>query len=157
MSTTTSPTTSPTPSPTPSAAGQRVRQPMSFVGAPGVPPQVAPFSHAVRWGDLLFVTGQMPTDPATGQLVEGGVVAQTRQVLANLTAVLAQVGATLDDALMVRVYLTDFSDFDAVNAEYERWFTAPLPSRTCVGVTGLAVGAAVEVDLVVGLSAGSAA
>jgi 2-iminobutanoate/2-iminopropanoate deaminase len=134
-----------------------VRQSLSFPGAPGVPSQVGPFAHAVRWGDLLFVTGQMPTDPGTGELVAGGVVAQTRQVLANLTAVLAQAGATLQDALMVRVYLTDFDDFAVVNAEYLRWFSDPLPSRTCVGVTGLAVGAAVEIDLVVGLPDGGAA
>lgn len=123
----------------------------SFGPESGVPPQVGPFSHAVRWGDTLYVTGQMPTDPATGQLVEGGLVEQTRQVLRNLTAVVAQFGATLDDALMVRVYLTDFDDFDAFNAEYRTWFTEPLPSRTNVGVTGLAVGAVVEIDLIVGI------
>jgi 2-iminobutanoate/2-iminopropanoate deaminase len=93
----------------------------------------------------------MPTDPVTGKLVPGGIVEQTRQVLSNLTAVLAACGATLDDALMVRVYLTDFGDFDAFNSEYVSWFTQPLPSRTCVGVTGLAVNAAVEIDLIVGL------
>lgn len=119
----------------------------------GVPPAVGPFSHATRWGDQLFVTGQMPTDPVTGMLVPGGVVEQTQQVLRNLTAVIAQFGATLDDALMVRVYLTDFTDFDTFNAEYVTWFTGPLPSRTCVGTTGLAVGALVEIDLVTGLTA----
>lgn len=128
------------------------KQTYVFEPGTGVPAQVGPFAHAVRWGDLLFVTGQMPTDPATGLLVDGGVVEQARQVLANLRAVVAGVGASLDDALMVRVYLTDFADFDAFNAEYVRWFSGPLPSRTCVGVTGLAVGAAVEIDLVVGLT-----
>lgn len=127
------------------------RESRSFPAESGVPPQVGPFSHATRWGDLLFVTGQMPTDPATGELVEGDVVAQARQVLANLAAVLAHYDATLDDSLMVRVYLTDFDDFDRFNAEYRTWFAEPLPSRTCVGVTGLAVRAAVEIDLVVGL------
>lgn len=123
----------------------------SFGPETGVPPQVGPFSHAVRWGDTLYVTGQMPTDPDTGRLVEGGLVEQTRQVLRNLSAVVAQFGATLDDALMVRVHLTDFGDFNAFNAEYRTWFEGPLPSRTCVGTTGLAVGAAVEIDLVVGI------
>jgi 2-iminobutanoate/2-iminopropanoate deaminase len=123
----------------------------SFGPESGVPPQVGPFSHAVRWGDTLYVTGQMPTDPATGRLVEGGLIEQTRQVFRNLSAVVAQFGATLDDALMVRVYLTDFSDFDAFNDEYRTWFTGALPSRTNVGVTGLAVGAVVEIDLVVGV------
>ncbi|OUE22606.1 Enamine/imine deaminase [Clavibacter michiganensis] len=131
-----------------------VRTVHSFDASTGVPPQVGPFAHATRWGDTLYVTGQMPTDPATGELVAGGLVAETRQVLANLTAVIAHFDATLDDALMVRVYLTDFGDFDRFNEEYRSWFAGPLPSRTCVGVTGLAVGASVEIDLVVGIPGG---
>ena len=128
------------------------KQTYSFSTADGVPPQVGPFAHATRWGDTLYVTGQMPTDPATGSLVAGGLVEQTRQVFTNLSAVLAQFEATLDDALMVRVYLTEFGDFEAFNAEYVKWFTGPLPSRTCVGTTGLAVGAVVEIDLIAGLT-----
>ena len=128
------------------------RETFSFTPADGVPPGVAPFSHATRWGDLLFVTGQMPTHPDTGALVSGDVVAQASQVRRNLEAVLAPFGATLDDSLMVRVYLTDFAaDYAAFNEAYTAWFTGALPSRTCVGTTGLAVGAAVEIDLVVGL------
>ena len=135
-----------------------VRETFSFAPADGVPPGVAPFSHATRWGDLLFVTGQMPTHPGTGALVPGGVVAQATQVRRNLEAVLAPFGATLDNSLMVRVYLTDFAgDYAAFNEAYAGWFAGPLPSRTCVGVTGLAVGSAVEIDLVVGLRAPSAA
>lgn len=130
------------------------RQSFAFTPGQGVPPAVAPFSHATRWGDLLFVTGQMPTDPASGQLVEGDVVAQAEQVRRNLEAVLAPFAASLDDALMVRVYLTSFADYEAFNAAYRTWFRGPLPSRTCVGVTGLAVGAAVEIDLIVGLKEG---
>jgi 2-iminobutanoate/2-iminopropanoate deaminase len=117
----------------------------------GVPPPVGPFSHAVRWGDLLFVSGQMPTDPATGKLVPGNIKEQAEQVRQNLEAVLAQFGATLDDALMIRVYLTSFEDYNPFNEVYRGWFRGPLPSRTCVGVTGLAVGASVEIDLIVGL------
>ncbi|QRY53218.1 RidA family protein [Mycolicibacterium septicum] len=128
------------------------KQSFSFTAVEGIPPQVGPFAHATRWGDTLYVTGQMPTDPGTGRLIAGDVAEQANQVMANLSAVLAQFGATLDDALMVRVYLTDFDDFDVFNAEYVKWFVGPLPSRTCVGVTGLAVGAAVEIDLIVGLS-----
>ena len=129
-----------------------VRETFSFTPADGVPPGVAPFSHATRWGDLLFVTGQMPTHPDTGALVPGGIVSQAGQVLRNLEAVLTPFGATLDDALMVRVYLTDFAaDYAAFNETYAGWFAGPLPSRTCVGVSGLAVGASVGIDLVVGL------
>lgn len=129
----------------------KMRQTFSFTPDQSVPPAVGPFSHATQWGDLLFVTGQMPTDPATGKLVAGDVVAQAEQVRRNLEAVLAPFEATLDDALMVRVYLTSFDDYDAFNAAYHTWFRGKLPSRTCVGVTGLAVGAVVEIDLIAGL------
>jgi 2-iminobutanoate/2-iminopropanoate deaminase len=125
----------------------------SFTFSPdqGVPPGVAPFSHATRFGDLLFVTGQMPTDPATGRLVPGDIVEQAVQVRRNLEAVLAQFGLDMDDALMVRVYLTRFEDYAAFNDEYRTWFKGPLPARTCVGTTGLAVDAAVEIDLIAGI------
>src|SRR5918992_4216974 len=104
------------------------RQSFSFTPEHGVPPAVAPFSHLTRWGSLLFVTGQMPTDPATGALVAGGLLAQAEQVRSNLLACLAPFGADLDDALMVRVYLTDFTRFEAFNALSRTWFTAALPS-----------------------------
>ncbi len=124
----------------------------SFGPDVGVPPKVAPFSHATQWGGLLFVTGQMPTDPITGKVVEGGIVAQATQVRRNLEAVLAQFGLTLDHALMVRAYLTSFEDYAAFNDVYQTWFKGPPPSRTCVGVSGLAVKAAVEIDLIAGMS-----
>ncbi|MDX6197450.1 MAG: 2-iminobutanoate/2-iminopropanoate deaminase [Actinomycetota bacterium] len=127
------------------------RESFNFTPDQGVPPAVGPFSHVTRWGSLLFVTGQMPTDPTTGDLVSGGVLAQAEQVRRNLLACLAPFGVGLDDALMVRVYLTDFADFEAFNAVYRTWFSGPLPSRTCVGSTGLAAGAAVEIDLIVGV------
>jgi reactive intermediate/imine deaminase len=123
----------------------------SFTPAEGVPPQVGPFSHATQWGNLVFVTGQMPTDPTTGEVVAGDVVAQATQVRRNLEAVLSQFGLTMDDALMVRVYLTSFDDYAAFNAAYATWFNGKLPSRTCVGVTGLAVGAVVEIDVIAGI------
>lgn len=130
------------------------KETFSFTPADGVPPPVGPFAHATRWGSLVFVTGQMPTDPTTGELVAGGIVEQAEQVRRNLEAVLAQFRLTLDDALMVRVYLTSFEDFDVFNAAYATWFRGPLPSRTCVGVSGLAVGSAVEIDLIVGIPDG---
>jgi 2-iminobutanoate/2-iminopropanoate deaminase len=131
-----------------------VKRAFSFSVKEGVPPAVAPFSHATQWGDLLFVTGQMPTDPAMGRLVPGDVVAQASQVRRNLEAVLARFSLTLEDALMVRVYLTSFDDYAAFNVAYARWFKGALPSRTCVACSGLAVGAAVEIDLIAGIPAG---
>ena len=130
-----------------------MKQSFTFTAEQGVPPAVAPFSHATRWGDLLFVTGQMPTVPETGAMIAGGLVAQAQQVRRNLEAVLQHFGATMEDALMVRVYLTEWTDYAAFNTEYASWFKGPLPARTCVGVTGLAVGAVVEIDLIVGVRA----
>lgn len=126
------------------------KQAWSFAQESGVPPKVGPFAHATTFGSLVFCTGQMPTDPATGELVDGGIVAQAEQVRRNLTAVLKQLGLCLEDALMMRIYLTDFDNYEAVNAAYRGWFAGPLPSRTCVGVTALALGAAIEIDLIAG-------
>ena len=128
------------------------RESFTFTPDQGVPPGVAPFSHVTKFGELLFVTGQMPTSPVDGALVAGGVLNQAEQVRQNLLSCLRPFGATLDDALMVRVYLTEFDrDFAAFNEVYRTWFTAALPSRTCVGTNGLAAGADIEIDLVVGV------
>ena len=114
------------------------------------PERVGPFSHAVKAGDFLFVTGQMPTlndDPT--QLVAGGIEAQTKQVMDNLCDVLVAAGSSLSKVIFARVYLVNFQDFDKMNAIYSSYFTTEkLPARTCIGVTGLAVGASVEIDLV---------
>ena len=114
------------------------------------PKRVGPFSHAVKAGDFLFVTGQMPTlpnDPT--KLVEGGISEQTHQVMKNLKTVLTAANSSLENVVFVRIYLVNFQDFDAMNAIYESYFVpGKLPARTCIGVTGLAVGASVEIDLI---------
>jgi 2-iminobutanoate/2-iminopropanoate deaminase len=118
------------------------------------PPPTAPYSHAVRAGDFLFVTGQLGTDARTGnRLVPGSIEAQTHQVMQNLKVVLKGAGTTLDRAVFVRVYLANFGDYAAMNSVYASYF-APgrLPARTCIGVTALALGALVEIDLVVRLA-----
>jgi len=116
----------------------------------GGPKPVAPFSHAVEADGLVFVTGQMPDTPATPGLLPEGIVAQTRAVMANLKVVLAGLGLGLDHVVMARVYLTRFKeDYAAMNETYRQYFPADrLPARTCVGVTGLAYDALIEVDLV---------
>jgi 2-iminobutanoate/2-iminopropanoate deaminase len=125
---------------------------LEFLMVPGAPPPppTAPYSHAVRAGDFLFVTGQLPADPKTGQLIAGAITEQTHQVMRNLQAVLESAGTGLDRVVFARVYLVNFADYSAMNAVYRSYF-APgrLPGRTCVGVTGLALGALVEIDLVV--------
>jgi reactive intermediate/imine deaminase len=125
---------------------------LEFLMVPGAPPPppTAPYSHAVRAGDFLFVTGQLPAHPDTGQLVAGGITEQTHQVMRNLQAVLRGAATDLGRVAFARVYLTNFADYAVMNAIYQSYF-APgrLPARTCVGVTGLALGALVEIDLVV--------
>ena len=126
---------------------------IEFLTLPGAPPPppTAAYSHAVRAGDFLFVTGQLGVDPRTNTLVSGGAEAQARQVMDNLQTVLRGAGASLDRAVMVRIYLVNFAaDYPAVNAVYASHF-APgrYPSRTTVGVTNLALGASVEIDLIV--------
>ena len=116
------------------------------------PQKVAPFSHAVRAGDYLFVTGQMPTlkDDNT-KLDEGGIEEQTHQVMQNLIEVLDAAGSSLEKVIFARVYLVNFGDFERMNRIYSSYFkNDKLPARTCIGVTGLAVGASVEIDFIAG-------
>ena len=114
------------------------------------PQKVAPFSHAVRAGEYLFITGQMPTlKNDNTKLVEGGIEAQTHQVMKNLLEVLNAAGSSLEKVIFARVYLVNFGDFDRMNSVYASYFaTDKLPARTCIGVTGLAVGASVEIDFI---------
>ena len=117
----------------------------------GAPRPVAPFSHAAEAGGLVFVTGQMPTDPTAPYApLPAGVGAQTTRVMENLGIVLADIGLGLGHVVMARVYVTDFyRDYAEMNAIYERCFDpARRPARTCVGVTGLALRALVEIDFV---------
>lgn len=122
---------------------------------PGAPAPVAPFSHAVRCDGWLFVTGQMPTHPEDDLApLPEGVEAQTRRVVENLKLVLAGARSSLDDVVFARVYLTEFErDYEAMNRVWRGFFTAGrLPARTCIGVTALARGALVEIDLLARVS-----
>ena len=114
------------------------------------PKRVGPFSHAVRAGGFLFVTGQIPTlpdDPT--KLIEGDITIQTHQVMKNLITVLNAANTSLENVVFVRIYLVNFQDFDKMNTVYKSYFDSDkLPARTCIGVTGLAVGASVEIDLI---------
>jgi reactive intermediate/imine deaminase len=123
---------------------------IEFLMVAGAPTPVAPFSHAVAADGWVFVTGQMPTvpDDDSAPLPEG-IEAQTRRVVENLEIVLAGAGSALDKVVCARVYLTHFErDYTAMNAVWRSYFAeARLPARTCIGVTGLARGALVEIDL----------
>jgi reactive intermediate/imine deaminase len=122
------------------------RLPVSTDQAPAA---IGPYSQAVRSGSLLFASGQIPLDPATGQLVEGDITLQSRRVFDNLKAVCAAAGAGLDRVVRVGIYVVDLGDFAAVNAVMADYFDAPYPARSTIEVSGLPRGARVEVDAIV--------
>jgi 2-iminobutanoate/2-iminopropanoate deaminase len=127
---------------------KEVPMPRDPIFIPNAPPPTFPYSPAIRSGEHVFLSGQTGVDPATDQLVEGDVAAQTEQVFKNLARVLSAAGLSLGDAVKCNVYLTDIGDFRAMNAVYARQFEAPYPARTTVAVAALPGGALVEIELV---------
>lgn len=121
------------------------------VNAPNAPQPIGPYVHAIRAGDLLFCSGQVGLDPRTGELVAGGVADQAGRCLENLAAVCQTAGASLGDAVKVTVYLTDMSDFAAVNEVYGSFFESSPPARVAIAVAALPAGASVEMEAVVAL------
>lgn len=114
----------------------------------GAPAAIGPYSQAVAAGGMLFVSGQIPIDPATGELVGGGIEPQTERALENLRAVLAAGGCTLADVVKTTIFLADLSHFAAVNAIYGRAFSQPFPARATVQVAALPKGALVEIEAI---------
>jgi 2-iminobutanoate/2-iminopropanoate deaminase len=112
------------------------------------PAPVAAYSQAIASGGLLFCSGQIAIDPQTGRMVEGGIEAETERVLENLKAVLEAAGASLADVVKTTIYLADFSEFQAMNAVYERAFPTDPPARATVGVAALPRGAKVELEAI---------
>jgi 2-iminobutanoate/2-iminopropanoate deaminase len=121
------------------------------VSADGAPKAIGPYSQAIRAGSLLFLSGQIPIDPATGQMVEGGIAQQTHQVFKNLSAILAAAGASFDHVVRTTVYLADMNDFAAMNEVYGTYFSSPAPARATVQAARLPRDARVEVDLIASL------
>lgn len=109
---------------------------------------VGPYSHAVWAGDLVYLSGQTPLDPATGKLVEGDVAAQAAQCFRNLFEVLQAAGLTPEHVIKVNVYLVDMADFAAMNRVYAAQFSQPYPARTTIGVAALPLGARIEIELI---------
>lgn len=112
-------------------------------------PPVAPYCHAIRAGDFLFVTGQISEDPTTGAVIKSPIEDQTKQVMDNLKLVLNHMQAEFEKVVMARVFISDFRYYEAVNKVYATYFETGLPCRTAIGVTGLAGFADVEIDLIV--------
>jgi len=119
------------------------------VTSPELTPPVGPFSQAIEVGGFIYFSGQVGQDPATGKVVEGGVMAETERVFRNLATILKAAGKSFDDVARAGVYLTNISDFGAMNGIYAKHFRQPYPARTTIGVAALPLGACVEIDLVV--------
>jgi 2-iminobutanoate/2-iminopropanoate deaminase len=122
-----------------------MKQPVS---SPDAPKAIGPYSQAVRAGQLLFLSGQVPLDPATGEIVSGDIAAQTRRVFENLAAVLKAGGRSLSDVVRTTVFLADMSDFAEVNKVYGSYFSEPYPARATVQVARLPKDARVEIDVI---------
>jgi 2-iminobutanoate/2-iminopropanoate deaminase len=112
------------------------------------PKAIGPYSPGLRAGQLLFISGQIPSDPATGALVGGGIADETERVLKNVEALLNAAGLTLQDVVRTTVFLADMADFTAMNDVYGRFFTEPFPARSTVQVAGLPRNARIEIDAI---------
>ncbi|MCX6108352.1 MAG: RidA family protein [Proteobacteria bacterium] len=120
----------------------------SAIQTAAAPAAIGPYSQAVRTGSLLFVSGQIPLDPSSGQVVAGGIEAQTHQVLKNLTAILTAAKASLDDVVKTTIFLKDMQQFQVVNEIYGSYFKPPYPARATVEVARLPKDVAVEIECV---------
>jgi len=119
-----------------------------IISSKDAPKAIGPYSQAMSAGDLVFLSGQIPLDPATGEMVEGGVEAQTVQVMEDLGAILEAAGLGFQNVVKCTIYLADLGDFAAVNEAYGRFFPADPPARACVQVAALPKGARVEIEAI---------
>ena len=118
------------------------------ISSPGAPKAIGPYSPAVRAGEFVFLSGQVPMDPATGNLVEGDIATQTRRVFDNLSALLTAAGLSFANVVRTSVFLADMNDFAAMNQVYATYFSEPYPARSTVQVARLPKDARVEIDLI---------
>jgi 2-iminobutanoate/2-iminopropanoate deaminase len=121
---------------------------MNAISTSDAPAAIGPYSQAIRSGDLVFLSGQVPIDPKTGELVTGDIGVQTDRALDNLAAVLAAAGCSFGDVVRTTIFLVDLADFQAVNQTYGKRFTAAPPARVTVQVSALPKGARVEIDAI---------
>jgi 2-iminobutanoate/2-iminopropanoate deaminase len=121
---------------------------MDYVATEGAPKAIGPYSQAVKANGLVYTSGQIPLDPATGNLVEGDFAAQTHRVMRNLQEILREAGSGFDRVLKATVYVVDLGNFQTLNAIYAEYFGSHKPARTMVEVKGLPKGAVLEIDLV---------
>ena len=124
---------------------------MKVISTTKAPAAIGPYSQAIQVGNLVYTSGQIPIDPATGVFVEGGIREQTRQSLLNVKAILEEAGLTMSDVLKTTVFMADMNDFADMNAVYAEFFAEPYPARSAVAVKMLPKGALVEIEVVAGM------
>jgi reactive intermediate/imine deaminase len=125
-----------------------ISMPRTIIATDKAPAAIGPYSQAVRAGNTVFFSGQIPLDPSSGTLVEGDISTQTRRVFDNLKAVAEAAGGSFEQIVRVGIYVTDLANFTAVNAVMNEYFQAPYPARSTIEVSGLPKGAQVEVDAI---------
>ncbi len=121
---------------------------MNAISTTNAPAAIGPYSQAIKVGELVFVSGQLPIDPATGAFAEGGIKELTRQSLTNMKAILEEAGTSMANVVKTTVFLADMNDFSAMNGVYAEFFAAPFPARSAVAVKTLPKGALVEIECI---------
>ena len=121
------------------------------ISTKAAPAAIGPYSQALKVGNLVYTSGQIPIDPATGNFVEGGIKEQTRQSLTNVQAILEEADLTMGDVVKTTVFMADMNDFAEMNTVYAEFFTEPYPARSAVAVKSLPKGALVEIEVVAGV------
>ena len=121
---------------------------MKVISTTQAPAAIGPYSQAIKVGNLVYTSGQLPIDPATGAFPEGGIKEQTRQSLANVKAILKETGLTMSNVVKTTVFMADMNDFADINAVYAEFFSEPYPARSAVAVKTLPKGALVEIEVV---------
>ena len=121
---------------------------MKVIATKNAPAAVGPYSQAIDCGDIVYCSGQIPLDPQTGTVVEGGLEAQAHQMFRNVKAVLAEAGLGLENVVKTTVFMTDLGQFGALNAIYAEYFAEPYPARSCVEVSALPKGVLVECEVI---------
>ena len=123
---------------------------MKAISTQKAPAAIGPYSQAIQVGNLIYTSGQIPIDPATGNFVEGGIKEQTRQSLTNIQAILEEAGLTMGNVVKTTVFMADMADFADMNSVYAEFFSEPYPARSAVAVKTLPKGALVEIEVVAG-------
>ena len=130
---------------------ESIKMPKEIISTTNAPQAIGPYSQAVKTKDLMFISGQIPLDPITGNLVEGSIEDEANQVLKNLKSICEAAGYTLDDAVKITIFLTDLGNFSVVNDVMKEHFSEPYPARATVEVSGLPLGVNVEIEAIISI------